>query len=99
VPTGVAVPAEIVSAELDVAGFGENEKVAPLGRPVALRFTCALKPPLGVIVMPYEVLEPWLTVRLDGEALSEKSPPFDCTTSVTVVERDVDPLSPKIVTV
>ena len=50
VPVGVVVA--VVTARVDepVAGFGVNVPVAPPGRPLTLRPTWPLKPPVGVIV-------------------------------------------------
>ncbi len=83
-----------VSVELEAVGFGLKENVAPAGSPLALRETWPLKPPLGTTETPYETLPPWATVRLDGEAESEKSPPPDGITSVAVVEATRAPLTP-----
>jgi hypothetical protein len=56
-----------------VAGFGLKVPLAPTGSPARLRLTDPVKPLLGVMVTEYEVAFPWLTVRLEGEALRLKS--------------------------
>jgi hypothetical protein len=38
-----------VRTELPVAGFGANDPLVPVGRPLALSVRGALKPPVGVI--------------------------------------------------
>jgi hypothetical protein len=55
----VAAVALAVSASvlLEVAGFGLNEAVTPLGKPEAVRLTSELNPLTGVIVI---LVAPWL---------------------------------------
>ena len=78
VPT-VAVE-EAVSVRIEVAeplaggvtGLVENDAVTPLGNPVAVSVVAELKPSWLVIVMVLVPWLPWLTVRVDGEALMVK---------------------------
>lgn len=57
------------------------------GKELALKATVPLKPLSAPTVTVYEVLDPALTLWVDGCAEREKSPPEDVpTTSVTVVE-------------
>jgi hypothetical protein len=54
VQDGVEVFAESVRTavpEPPVTGFGENDPVAPLGRPVTLKLTGAVKPRIGITVI------------------------------------------------
>lgn len=53
---------------------GTKLPVAPAGRPLTLRFTVSVKPPLGVMVVVYEVPAPAWTVCEAGEAEMAKSP-------------------------
>ncbi len=73
VPAAVDAPALIVSVELDVAGLGPKEKVAPSGSPVALRLTGDEKPPDAAIVTAYETLLPCSTVCEAGATERPKS--------------------------
>jgi hypothetical protein len=49
----VAVAPDVVTESVDeeVAGFGSNDAVTPLGSPLWLRLTEPVKPPLGVVVI------------------------------------------------
>jgi len=49
-PAGVLVP--VVTERLDdaVAGFGVKLALAPVGRPLTLKVTWPVKPPVGLIV-------------------------------------------------
>ena len=49
VPPGVAAVVETTSVEDEPAGFGVNTALAPDGRPVTLKATSLVKPPVGVI--------------------------------------------------
>ena len=51
VPPGVAAPVVTTSVDAVPAGFGVKSALAPAGRPVTLRATSLVKPPLGVIAM------------------------------------------------
>ena len=52
VPTGVVLDALTVSVALPGTAIEDESKlaVAPLGRPLTLRLTCPLNPPVGVTV-------------------------------------------------
>lgn len=80
VPVIVMVEVPMVAVELavsvntllDVAGFVPNPAVTPAGKPEAERVTLPVNPPDGVMVMVLLPLVPWVTLRLLGEAESEK---------------------------
>jgi len=80
VPVIVMVDVPVVAVELavsvntllEVAGFVPNPAVTPAGSPEAERVTLPLNPPVGVMVMVLLPLVPWVTLRLLGEAESEK---------------------------
>jgi hypothetical protein len=61
-PAGVVVAVVTLSVDVLVVGFALKLAVAPDGRPLALRVTAPVNPPLGVTVAVYVVLEPWTTV-------------------------------------
>ena len=71
----VAVPALIVSVEVDVVLTGENEALAPTGTPLMLRFTRPANAPVGVTVIVVVRPAPCARVNADGDADSEKSSP------------------------
>ena len=73
VPVVAELVAVKVSTLVDVVGFVPNEAVTPLGRAEVASETDPVKPPEGDTVIVLEPLVPCLTVRLDGEAESEKS--------------------------
>ena len=81
-----------------VTEVGLNAPVAPVGSPVTLKLTAALKPFALVTVGVYVVLPPWITVCELGEAVSEKLA-GRFTTSVTVEVFTKLPLVPVIVSV
>ena len=64
-----------------VTDVGLNDPVAPAGRPITLKLTVPVNPPLGVTVAVYVVLAPRYTVRETGLAEIVK---FD---EVTVIVR------------
>ena len=68
VPLAAVVLAVNVAVLLDVAGFGLNEAVTPLGNPDAVKVTLAVKPFEAVIVIVLVPLLPRVIVRLFGEA-------------------------------
>lgn len=74
----VAVPvvalelAARVSTLLEVVGLVPKLAVTPDGNPEADKVTLPVKPPEGVTVMVLVPLLPWVTLRLLGEAESEK---------------------------
>ena len=72
VPVVAVLLAVSVKALLDVAGFGVNVAVTPLGRPEADRLTLPLKPFCGVTLMVLEPAVPCVMVKLLGEADSTK---------------------------
>jgi hypothetical protein len=78
----------------DVNESGLKLVLTPAGD-VALRVTVPVKPPVGVIVAVYVVLEAAVMEREPGETDRVKF----CTTSVTDVVRVRLPLVPVIVTV
>lgn len=53
---------------------GTKPALAPAGRPLTLRLTVSVKPPLGVMVAVYAVEVPACTVCEAGEAVMVKSP-------------------------
>jgi len=87
-----------VSVDDDVVGFGLNEAVERLGRPVTLRLTEPLNPFTLFTVIAYVVLVPRVTVRDVGDAESVKSGAGACTTSCTDAVCVRPPLVPVIVT-
>ena len=56
-----------------VADAGLNAAVTPAGKPLALRATAAVNPPVRVMPIVLVPVAPTLTLRLDGVADSEKS--------------------------
>jgi len=73
VPVVAVLLAVRVRTLVEVVGFVPKLAVTPLGRPEAERLTLPVNPPDGVTVMVLFPLVPWVTVRLVGEAESEKS--------------------------
>lgn len=73
VPVVAVLLAANVSVLEPVAGLGLKEAVTPPGKPELDKETLLLKPFAGVMVIVLFPLEPWLTVRLVGEADKEKS--------------------------
>ena len=69
----VAETARLSVTLFPVVEVGVKVAVTPLGRPLALKATLPVKPPVRVIVMALVPLAPRLTVKLDGLAESEKS--------------------------
>jgi hypothetical protein len=72
VPVVAVVLAVNVTTLVDVVGLVPKLAVTPLGRPEADKVTLPVKPPEGVSVMVLFPLVPCFTVRLEGEAESEK---------------------------
>ncbi|MGZ4872279.1 MAG: hypothetical protein ACXVK3_10345, partial [Candidatus Angelobacter sp.] len=70
----------------DVVGFVPNEAVTPLGRAELLSVTDPVNPPEGVTVIVLLPAVPCFTVKLLGEADSEK---LGVATAFTVNEIDV----------
>lgn len=76
-PAAVAAVVLTVRVELPeplVIEAGAKLALAPAGSPLALRLTVPVKPPLGVMVVEYEVALPACTVCDAGVALMAKSP-------------------------
>ena len=73
VPVVAELLAVKVSTLVDVVGFVPNEAVTPLGRAEVDSVTDPVKPLEGVTVTVLLPLVPCFTVRLAGEAESEKS--------------------------
>lgn len=68
VPVAAVLPAVRVSVLEEVAGFGVNAAVTPVGKPDADRVTLPLKPFCGVIAIVVVIpLPPCVIVRLPGE--------------------------------
>ena len=84
---GCPPPVTVSVLEL-VVDDGLKLALTPWGRPVTLRLTLPVKPPDGAMVTVLDVLDFAVSDRVEGDALSEKSPlpPELCTTSVTLVE-------------
>ena len=73
VPTVAVLLAVNVRTLVDVVGFVPNTAVTPLGRAEFDNVTAPVKPLRSVSVMVLEPFVPCLTVKLAGEADSEKS--------------------------
>jgi len=76
VPVVAAPVADRVRRLLVVAGFVPKMALTPLGRPEAVKFTLALNPFRGLIVMVVEPAAPWRRVKLAGDA--ERVKPSCC---------------------
>src|SRR5215467_2433584 len=72
VPVVAVLLAVNVRTLVDVVGLVPNEAVTPLGRAEFDSVTDPVKPPEGVTVIVLLPLVPCFTVRLEGEAESEK---------------------------
>ena len=73
VPVVAVLLAVNVRTLVDVVGFVPNDAVTPLGRAELESVTAPVNPPVEVTVIVLEPLVPCFTVRLAGEAESEKS--------------------------
>jgi len=73
VPVVAVLLAVNVKELVDVVGFVPKEAVTPLGNAELDSVTDPVKPPEGVTVTVLLPLVPCFTVRLEGEAESEKS--------------------------
>src|SRR5215471_15085970 len=70
---GVAVELAVnVTTLVEVVGFVPKLAVTPAGKPEADKVTLPVKPPEEVTVIVLLPLDPWLTLKLAGEADSEK---------------------------
>jgi hypothetical protein len=79
---------------------GEKLVLAPLGRPLTLRFTASVKPPVEDTVIVKDLLCPAFKLADVGEIESEKSwLATACTARVTVVLWINVPLTPESVIV
>src|SRR5262245_46573463 len=72
VPVVALLLAVSVSWLVLVAGFGLNDAVTPLGRPVAESVTLPVKPAWGVIVIVLVLLDPRVRFMLPGDADNAK---------------------------
>lgn len=100
VPVVAVLLAVNVRTLVDVVGFVPNEAVTPLGRAELESVTDPVKPPESVTVIVLLPLVPCLTVKLAGEAESEKSGvAVAFTVSEIVVVCVSEPEVPVIVTV
>ena len=72
VPGAAVAPTVKVSVLVELAGFGLNSAVTPLGRFGTERFTLPLNPPCGTIVTVLVPLLPCTMVNEVGVAASEK---------------------------
>ena len=72
VPVAAVLVAVSANVLVDVAGFGLNAAVTPLGRPDAFMVTLPLKPFCAVIVMLVCPLPPCAIFTLAGDADSVK---------------------------
>jgi hypothetical protein len=86
VPVVAVALAVSVKTLVEVVGLVPKLAVTPAGRPEAERVTLPVKPPEGVSVIVEFPLVPWVTVKLAGDADSEKS---GVATAFTVNEIDV----------
>jgi len=86
VPVVALALAVSVKTLVEVVGLVPKLAVTPAGSPVAERLTLPVNPPDGVTVIVELPLAPWVTVRVAGEADSEK---FGVATAFTVNEIDV----------
>jgi hypothetical protein len=83
VPVAAVLLAVKVRVLVDVVGLVPNEAVTPLGRAELESVTDPVNPPESVTVMVLLPLVPCLTVKLEGEAESEK---FGVAVALTVSE-------------
>jgi hypothetical protein len=101
VPVFVVVVVRTLRVEVVEVGFGENDAVTPIGRPLTLSMTASVKPPDGAIDTTYDAVPPRRMDWLDGAALIEKSGLGGgggwLTTRVTLVACVVAPAVPVIV--
>ena len=86
VPVVAVLLAVKVSTLVEVVGLVPNEAVTPLGSAELESVTDPVKPPEGVTVIVLLPLVPCFTVRLEGEAESEK---FGVAVALTVNEMEV----------
>jgi hypothetical protein len=95
----VADAASVRVLLVPVAEAGLNVAVAPLGRPLAVKATLPVKPPVRAMVTVLAPLAPWVKVRLDGLADSVKlGVAVGFTVKLTVAVRVSPPPVPVTVT-
>src|SRR5580700_8268457 len=99
-PVGVLLVVVTVSVEVPdpLTDEGENDGVAPLGSPLALRLTAPLNPLMAPTFTVYVAVPPGFTENELGAAETEKSG-GPVTFSVTVAVWLCAPLVPVIVTI
>ncbi len=68
IPVPVAVAAALKVTVLEFPATVENEAVTPVGKPLALRVTAPVKPPVGAIVMMLVAELPCVTATVAGFA-------------------------------
>ena len=73
VPTVAVLLAVKVTTLVEVVGLVPNAAVTPEGNPEAAKVTLPVTPPEGVSVIVLVPVVPCFTVKLEGEAESEKS--------------------------
>ena len=83
VPVVAVAPAVNVRTLVDVVGLVANDAVTPLGNAEVDKVTDPANPPEGTTLIVLLPLFPWVTVKLAGEAESEK---LGFATAVTVSE-------------
>jgi hypothetical protein len=92
---------DVADVELTEAGFGVKVYVAPAGNPLSESATSPVKPFVGISVTVYDAVLPRTIETVDGAALTVKSGGGGgggcVTTSVALVECDVPPEVPMIV--
>ncbi|HEY5028122.1 MAG TPA: hypothetical protein VIK39_06905 [Candidatus Angelobacter sp.] len=76
VPAAVALAAVVTVKveEVPVTGFELKVPLAPVGRPIALKKTAPVNPPVRVTVTVYVVLAPAVTVLEPGDIETVKLP-------------------------
>lgn len=95
VPVVAVLLAVNVRVLVPVAGFGLNEAVTPLPRPLADRVTLPVKPLEGVILIVAVPCDERVMVKLVGDADKEKfADATAVTVKVTVVVRVLSPPVP-----
>ena len=99
-PTAAVLLAVSVSTLELVDDAGLNEAVTPLGKPLAVKVTLPVNPPVSVTVMVSVPLAPWATDKVAAEGLSVKLPvPAAFTVSAMEVVAVRVPEVPVMVTV
>ena len=73
VPVVAVLAAVNVNVLVPVVDDGLKLAVTPEGKPLALRVTLPVNPPIAVTVMELVAVPPWATETLEGLADNEKS--------------------------